>query len=129
MARTLLTCIIAPGVTEPVQKQLWRYLVENTGKENLDTILTEWEKLSYTVRGGDIMTMAEELIRRGKVEGKAEGLKQGRTDAFLTVVRRMLESGYEINEIQTATGFPEERITELKHGIDIDTDSTGDNGR
>ena len=112
MAETVLDAVMAPGLEPGVTRRLMDYLFHNTGKDNVDTILTELEKRRYTVEGGAIMTMAQELIRRGTEKGIEKGIKKG----IAQVARKMLETGLSLNTIEETTGLTKEQIAALKNG-------------
>jgi predicted transposase YdaD len=107
VARMILRFIMAPGVERSTQERLLKYLVETTRDKNTDTLMTEWEAAGYTVEGGDIMTMAQELMRRGEVKGREEGRSE--------VARKMLERGVAIGFVAETTGLTEDQIAALKN--------------
>jgi hypothetical protein len=78
--------------------------------------MTESEAAGYTVEGGDIMTMAQELMRRGKVEGLEEGVQKGREEGRSEVARKMLERG-----VARRCGCTRLLSEDLQDGQPIDT--------
>jgi len=61
------------------------------------------------------MTMAQELMRRGKVEGLEEGVQKGREEGRSEVARKMLERGVAIGFVAETTGLTEDQIAALKN--------------
>ena len=121
VAYKILTIITAPEVKPAVRERLLQYLVDNTGEQNTDVLMTEWKRVGYTVEGGmDIMTMAQELMRRGTVEGHKEGhkegFKEGLKEATNDVARRMLEKGISVDLIIETTGLTAAQVAALQNG-------------
>jgi len=121
VAKMILKIITAPKVKPIVRERLLRYLVDNTGEQNTDVLMTEWKRVGYTVEGGkNIMTMAQELMRRGKVEGLDEGhkkgLDEGHKKATNDVARRMLEIGISIDQVIETTGLTAAQVAALQNG-------------
>lgn len=82
---------------------LFEYLLFNTLEENTTVLLETTEKSGYTFEGGEtVMTMAQELVRRGRVEGRKE------------VARRMLEKGLSIELIVETTGLTRDVVAALQ---------------
>ena len=117
VAQMILKIITAPKVKPAVRERLLQYLVDNTGERNTDVLMTEWKRVGYTIEGGkDIMTMAQELMRRGKVEGLKEGRDEGHKEATNDVARRMLEIGISIDQVIETTGLTLEQVAALQNG-------------
>ena len=113
VAHKILKIITAPNVKPAVRERLLQYLVDNTREQNTDVLMTEWKRVGYTVEGGkDIMTMAQELMRRGKVEGHKEGHKEATND----VARRMLEKGAAPDFVIETTGLTAAQVAALQNG-------------
>ncbi len=121
VARMILRTIMNRSIEPTIRERLLKYLVDNTQDENTDTLLTEWERAGYTTRGGDIMTMAQELMRRGEVLGREEG----REEATHDVARRMLEKGATVDFVVETTGLTAEQVSALLNGENKKRSSPG----
>ncbi|TVR66189.1 MAG: Rpn family recombination-promoting nuclease/putative transposase [Spirochaetaceae bacterium] len=108
-ARMILQLIMDPTVERSIRERLLTYLVDNTGDKNTDVLLTEWESGGYTIEGGDIMTMAQELMRRGEVKGR----EAGREEATQHVARKMLDKGADLEFVLETTGLTAEQVSAL----------------
>jgi predicted transposase/invertase (TIGR01784 family) len=76
-------------------------------------LLTEWESGGYTIEGGDIMTMAQELMRRGEEKGVQKGREVGREEATQRVARKMLDKGADLEFVLETTGLTAEQVSAL----------------
>jgi recombination-promoting nuclease RpnB len=112
-ARMILQLIMDPTVKRSIRERLLTYLVDNTGDKNTDVLLTEWESGGYTIEGGDIMTMAQELMRRGEEKGVQKGREVGREEATQRVARKMLDKGADLEFVLETTGLTAEQVSAL----------------
>lgn len=95
------------GVTTRIR--LFEYLLFNMPEENTGLLVTELEEQEYTMEGGvAIMTVAQELMRRGEVKGREE--------ATHDVARRMLAIGIPVDQIIETTGLTAEQVAALRNG-------------
>ncbi|MGA1867663.1 MAG: Rpn family recombination-promoting nuclease/putative transposase [bacterium] len=67
--------------------------------------------------GGVLMTVAEQLIEKGKKEGIEKGKKEGIKKAKIEAAKKMLSKKYPINDIADITGLPVEEIKKLKSSV------------
>ena len=63
-----------------------------------------------TGMGDTIMSIAKELIEKGR----QEGIQEGRQKERQLIINNMLKKGYTLDEIQKATGLTEAQIKELQ---------------
>jgi predicted transposase YdaD len=89
--------------------RLFEYLLFNMPDENTGLLVTELEEREYTMEGGEaIMTVAQELRRQGREEG--------RDKERIEVARRMLDKGIPLDLIVETTGLTKEQVIALKNG-------------
>jgi predicted transposase/invertase (TIGR01784 family) len=114
-ARAVITALFDPRIERSVRLELFRYLFDTAPERNTDLLLSTIERVGYTdVEGGrTVMTMAQELIRRGREAGREEGREEGAREAVEDVARRMKASGYTLPEITAVTGLSEDEIAAL----------------
>jgi len=75
-----------------------------------DDFLYENRDLIIDIGGSDIMTLAENLVMRGKKEGKLEGERE----ALLKTAEKMVLDGVDIKFIVKYTGLTKDEINSLK---------------
>jgi predicted transposase/invertase (TIGR01784 family) len=75
-----------------------------------DRIIDEQPKLE-----GILMTVAEQLERRGMEKGIQQGLEQGRTQEQLKMARKFLDMGFSVDEVAQGTGLNKNTIKNLKN--------------
>ena len=106
-ARKLFVVLTDRRIDSVSRVLLFEYLLYNTTKENTTVLLETAGESGYTFEGGKaVMTMAQELIRRGKVEGREE--------ERLEVAQRMLEKGLPIELIMETTNLTREDVAALQ---------------
>ncbi len=118
-ARRLVETLGTLPIGAKTRIRLFQYLLFNMPEENTGLLVTELEEREYTMEGGGaIMTVAQELMRRGEVKGRKEGLKdgreEGREEATHDVARRMLEKGLSVDLIIETTGLTAEQVLALR---------------
>ena len=60
-----------------------------------------------------IMTIAERIEKRGKIEGRLEGEAIGMDKGKLEVAKKLNEMGYDIESISKITAIAENKLKEL----------------
>ncbi len=63
----------------------------------------------------DELGAIETAERRGRDEGKSEGIKEGKEEATINIVKQLLSSGVEISTIQKASGLTELQIQQIQN--------------
>jgi predicted transposase/invertase (TIGR01784 family) len=87
------------------------YIMEKADSEKAEEVIEVFkESLSEEARG-KIMTIAERLIEKGKLEGIHEGMMKGK----LEVAKNMLAMGQSIQLITRITGLSEEELNRLNN--------------
>lgn len=61
-----------------------------------------------------LMTVAEQLIKKGREEGLKEGLKEGSIKTKFEVAKRMLQSGVDEEQIRTFTNLTKKELEQIK---------------
>lgn len=61
-----------------------------------------------------LMTVAEQLINKGREEGLKEGLKEGSIKTKFEVAKRMLQSGVDEEQIRTFTNLTKKELEQIK---------------
>ena len=95
------------------------YLLRNMPRENTNNLVTALKEAEYTMEGGAaIMTIAQELERRGREkglrEGEEKGRKEGRMETARTVARNLVDRGLSVELVAETTGLTREQVTELQ---------------
>lgn len=67
------------------------------------------EKMTYAIE-----RLFDEVEEKGIQKGREEGIQKGREEGILSVAKKMIEKGIEINEIAELTGLSMEEIEKLK---------------
>ena len=62
------------------------------------------------------MDIQEEIKQRGVLEGRKQGMQQGREEERRQVILNMLQNKLDISLITKVTGLPEAEIIKLKNG-------------
>lgn len=119
IARKILVIFWDARIDQNTRTQLLQYLFYAGRKKSTNALLTAAKKAEYTLRGGkSVMTIAQELERRGREkglrEGREEGLKEGRVEAARTVARNLLQRGLPVDVIAETTGLAEEDVIALR---------------
>ena len=81
-----------------------------------------WRKLEKelvlegTFKKGGFMDIQEEIKQRGVLEGRKQGMQQGRRERDREVINNMLKKNLNVSLISSVTGLPEAEIVKLKNG-------------
>ena len=70
------------------------------------------ERSAYDAHLDNIMVQ-NDVLDTAKLEGREEGLKEGRAEERLANARKMKQKGYPSEDIAEITGLTEEEIAEL----------------
>ena len=70
------------------------------------------ERRAYDAHLDNIMVQ-NDVLDTAKLEGREEGLKEGRAEERLANARKMKQKGYPSEDIAEITGLTEEEIAEL----------------
>ena len=74
--------------------------------------MTDDERRAYDAHLDNIMVQ-NDVLDTAKLEGREEGLKEGRAEERLANARKMKQKGYPSEDIAEITGLTEEEIAEL----------------
>ena len=114
-ARKILVIYWDDRVDGDTRTQLLEYLFHTGGNRSTDILLTAARKAEYTLRGGkSVMTIAQELERRGREKGLREGREEGRLEAARIVARNLLDRGLSVELIAETTGLTREQVIALQ---------------
>lgn len=98
--RRILMATASNELPSEFRRLLWRYLFSFVFDEDVDTVLTEMETTAYTIDGGDMRSMADELISRGKrvglEEGREEGREEGKGIGQAELLARLLDRRFDL---------------------------------
>jgi hypothetical protein len=126
-ARWLVRTLGTLPVSVKTRVRLLEYLLRSMPETNTDNLVTAVKEAEYTMEGGAaIMTIAQELERRGREKGRdegreegvkkgrEEGVKKGREETARTVARNLLDRDLSVELIVETTGLTREQVTELQ---------------
>ena len=74
--------------------------------------MTDEERRAYDAHLDNIMVQ-NDVLDTAKLEGREEGLKEGRAEERLANARKMKQKGYPSEDIAEITGLTEKEIAEL----------------
>ena len=74
--------------------------------------MTDDDRRAYDAHLDNIMVQ-NDVLDTAKLEGREEGLKEGRAEERLANARKMKQKGYPLADIAEITGLTEEEIAEL----------------
>ena len=97
---------------------LFDYIIRSVGGLNIRYVIEIAIKYISPSVGDKIMTIAEQLEKKGKAEGKAEGIAEGKAEGIAEgkaeVALGLLREGISIEVISKTTGLSEEEIERLR---------------
>ena len=89
------------------------YLIRTQDPEGIDLFDEAMKDRGIDI-GATLMTYAQEMLEKGRAEGRTEGEASGRMQRDLEVVQGLLQAGVAWEVITTATGLTEADFEELK---------------
>ncbi|WP_322498230.1 RpnC/YadD family protein [Candidatus Cyrtobacter comes] len=94
-------------------KDVVSYIVETgDGSEDVLELLCQ---AAPSNKKGEIMTIAEKLIEKGKLQGIDIGMEKGKEEAMVQVAKVMMSRGFENEVIAKCTGLSLAKIASLKN--------------
>ena len=90
-----------------VRRSDFRQIVEKIGKRT---------GFRRNIQKRRFMDIQEEIKQRGVLEGRKQGMQQGREEERRQVILNMLQNKLDIALITKVTGLPEAEIIKLKNG-------------
>ncbi len=90
----------------------------NTGETlNIQEFVTTVQQGLSPQLGEKIMTIAEQLIEKGKVEGVAEGKAKGKAETLKAIAVSGLKQGLSFSMLQQLTGFSKTELDEIQKAL------------
>ena len=103
------------------------YILEKGESKKMEEVLITFQETVSDNKRGKIMTIAEQLIEKGKIAGMQIGIEKGRQEGVekgiekggklkaLQIARNLITQGLSAKIVSKSTGLSEEEIEVLKH--------------
>ena len=93
---------------------LFHYIIVAVSRLDIELVAETAEQYISAGSGGKVMTIAEELEKRGIEKGRAEGKAEGKTEGKAEVALGMLREGLAVETISKCTGLSVGELEVLK---------------
>lgn len=91
---------MSPEIPTEVRRALWIYILEYLPKEERDRVVTEADRMEYTIDGEPMYSIADSLRDEGMELGRRQGLEQGRVEESRRILLRQLEKRFGLTQVE-----------------------------
>ena len=110
----LVAVLLTDHLASPQVKALINYIIQAGETADAETFIRELAS-RVPQHGEELMTIAQQLEQKGRVEGREEGIQlgeqRGQASGIRTVACKMLQHGIDYNMIMELTGLSVEELT------------------
>jgi len=104
-----------------IEKILW-YVLEKAESSSVEKVIDFFKEIVPKEKRGEIMTLGEQLIEKGRAEAlktvnqiALEKLQEGEKNKAITVAKKMLAEGFDINKVAKITDLSVDELKALLH--------------
>ncbi|HGM5488846.1 TPA: Rpn family recombination-promoting nuclease/putative transposase [Serratia fonticola] len=110
----LVTLLLAGYTTKEQLISLINYMLQAGSTTKPERLIRELARRAPKHRE-ELMTIAEYLEQKGRLEGREEGREEGERGAALKIARAMLADGLDLARVIKLTGLSEDELANISH--------------